>query len=64
LDKIAKELSQDYPEVTWDKMMADAMTIRMVTNPTSLDTIVGTSLHRDIMSDLAAELPSWFNWPR
>jgi tartrate dehydrogenase len=55
-DKIAKEVSQDYPEVTWDKMLVDAMTIRMVTNPTSLDTIVGTNLHMDILSDLAAAL--------
>jgi len=56
LDKIAKEVSRDYPEVTWDKMLVDAMTIRMVSNPTSLDTIVGTSLHMDIVSDLAAVL--------
>jgi tartrate dehydrogenase len=55
-DKIAKEVSKDYPEVTWDKMLVDAMTIRMVTNPTSLDTIVGTNLHMDILSDLAAAL--------
>jgi tartrate dehydrogenase len=55
-DKVAKEVSKDYPEVTWDKMLVDAMTIRMVTNPTSLDTIVGTNLHMDILSDLAAAL--------
>lgn len=32
------------------------MTVRMVNNPTSLDTIVGTNLHMDILSDLAAAL--------
>jgi len=34
----------------------DAMTIRMVQNPASLDVIVGTNLHMDILSDLAAAL--------
>lgn len=30
--------------------------VRMVSNPRSLDTIVGTNLHMDILSDLAAAL--------
>ncbi|RDW72177.1 hypothetical protein BP5796_08211 [Coleophoma crateriformis] len=55
-DKIAAEVSKDFPDVKWDKMLVDAMTIRMVTNPKSLDTIVGTNLHMDILSDLAAAL--------
>jgi isocitrate/isopropylmalate dehydrogenase len=37
-------------------MLVNAMTVRMVNNPTSLDTIVGTNLHVDILSDLAAAL--------
>ncbi|RAH73414.1 transcription factor [Aspergillus aculeatinus CBS 121060] len=55
-DKIAEEVSKDFPDVTWDKMLVDAMTIRMVNKPESLDTIVGTNLHMDILSDLAAGL--------
>jgi len=42
--------------VTWDKEMVDAMTARMVNRPASLDTIVATNLHADILSDLAAAL--------
>jgi len=38
------------------KALFPAMTVRMVNNPTSLDTIVGTNLHMDILSDLAAAL--------
>jgi tartrate dehydrogenase/decarboxylase/D-malate dehydrogenase len=34
----------------------DAMTARMVNRPASLDTIVATNLHADILSDLAAAL--------
>jgi tartrate dehydrogenase/decarboxylase/D-malate dehydrogenase len=42
--------------VTWDKMLVDAMTMRMTLKPQSLDTIVATNLHADILSDLAAAL--------
>jgi tartrate dehydrogenase/decarboxylase/D-malate dehydrogenase len=42
--------------VTWDKMLVDAMTVRMTLKPQSLDTIVGTNLHSDILSDLAGAL--------
>jgi tartrate dehydrogenase/decarboxylase/D-malate dehydrogenase len=42
--------------VTWDKMLVDAMTVRMTLKPQSLDTIVGTNLHADILSDLAGAL--------
>ena len=37
-------------------MLVDAMTVRMVRDPKSLDTIVATNLHADILSDLAAAL--------
>src|SRR3954454_8392354 len=55
-DEIAAEVAQSYPDVTWDKMLVDAMTIRMTMQPQSLDTIVATNLHADILSDLAAAL--------
>jgi tartrate dehydrogenase/decarboxylase / D-malate dehydrogenase len=55
-DEIAHEVARDFPEVAWDKEMVDAMTARMVNRPASLDTIVATNLHADILSDLAAAL--------
>lgn len=55
-DEIAAEVARDFPDVTWDKMLVDAMTVRMVMKPASLDTIVATNLHADILSDLAAAL--------
>ena len=55
-DEIAREVSAEFPDVTWDKMLVDAMTVRMVLNPKSLDTIVASNLHADILSDLAAAL--------
>ena len=55
-DEIAAEVAEEYPDVTWDKMLVDAMTVRMTLKPQSLDTIVATNLHADILSDLAAAL--------
>ena len=37
-------------------MLVDAMTARMVLKPESIDTVVATNLHADILSDLAAAL--------
>ncbi len=55
-DEIAAEVAAEFPDVTWDKMLVDAMTVRMTLNPRSLDTIVATNLHADILSDLAGAL--------
>lgn len=55
-DEIAAEVAEDFLDVTWDKMLVDAMTVRMTLNPKSLDTIVATNLHADILSDLAGAL--------
>lgn len=55
-DEIAAEVAQEFPDVTWDKMLVDAMTARMTLKPQSLDTIVATNLHADILSDLAGAL--------
>ena len=38
-------MAQDFPDVKWDKMLVDAMTVRMVQKPKTLDTIVTTNLH-------------------
>lgn len=55
-DEIAAETAKAYPDVAWDKELVDAMTVRMVRKPATLDTIVATNLHADILSDLAAAL--------
>ena len=55
-DEIAAEVAREFPDVQWDKMLVDAMTHRMTLHPQSLDTIVATNLHADILSDLAGAL--------
>ena len=55
-DEIALQISKEFPDVTWDKELVDAATARMVNRPATLDTLVATNLHADILSDLAAAL--------
>jgi tartrate dehydrogenase/decarboxylase/D-malate dehydrogenase len=55
-DEIAAEVAREFPDVTWDKMLVDAMTMRMTLKPHTIDTVVATNLHADILSDLAAAL--------
>jgi tartrate dehydrogenase/decarboxylase/D-malate dehydrogenase len=55
-DEIAAEVGREFPAVETDKVLVDAATTRMVGKPRSLDVIVATNLHADILSDLAAAL--------
>lgn len=55
-DEIAAQIAREFPDITWDKELVDAATVRMVNRPQSLDTIVATNLHADILTDLAAAL--------
>jgi tartrate dehydrogenase/decarboxylase/D-malate dehydrogenase len=55
-DEIFEEISEDYKDITTDKMLVDAMTTRMVLDPKSIDTVVASNLHADILTDLAASL--------
>ncbi len=55
-DEIFQEVARDYPDVAWDRELVDAMTTRMVLKPGTVDVVVATNLHADILSDLAAAL--------
>jgi tartrate dehydrogenase/decarboxylase/D-malate dehydrogenase len=55
-DEIGAEIAREFADVAWDRMLVDAMTMRMTLRPASLDTIVASNLHADILSDLAAAL--------
>jgi len=55
-DEIAGEVARQFPSVHWDKELVDAMTTRMVLKPKTIDVVVATNLHADILSDLAAAL--------
>ena len=55
-DEVCAEITAQYPALTVEKMLVDAMTARMVMKPGSVDTVVATNLHADILSDLASAL--------
>ncbi|KAL1631292.1 hypothetical protein SLS54_000051 [Diplodia seriata] len=55
-DEVAREVAREFEDVKVDRMLVDAMTARMVMRPESIDTVVATNLHADILSDLAAAL--------
>ena len=55
-DEIFDGIKGEYPDVEIDKMLVDAMTTRMVLDPRSIDVVVATNLHADVLSDLAAAL--------
>ncbi len=55
-DEIFQEVAAGFPDVSTDRELVDAATTRMVLKPGSLDVMVATNLHADILSDLAAAL--------
>jgi tartrate dehydrogenase/decarboxylase/D-malate dehydrogenase len=55
-DEVFAGLKDDYPDVSTDKELVDAMTTRMVLKPKTIDVVVATNLHADILSDLASAL--------
>jgi tartrate dehydrogenase/decarboxylase/D-malate dehydrogenase len=55
-DQIFYEVAKQYPDVQTNRVLVDAVTTVMVLKPESLDTIVASNLHADILSDLAAAL--------
>jgi len=55
-DEVFAEVAGGYPDVKTDRELVDAVTTRMVLRPETLDVMVATNLHADILSDLAAAL--------
>jgi tartrate dehydrogenase/decarboxylase / D-malate dehydrogenase len=53
-DEVAREVAAGYPDVAWRFELVDAMSTRFVASPESIDVVVATNLHADILSDLAA----------
>ena len=51
-----KKVGQNYPEVTVDDFIVDAMMAHVVRSPERFDTIVTTNMFGDILSDLTSEL--------
>ncbi|MGT2468782.1 isocitrate/isopropylmalate family dehydrogenase [Mesorhizobium atlanticum] len=55
-DEIVEDVSREFPDVTWDKMLVDAMTARMVLETAEPRHDRGDQPHADVLSDLAGAL--------
>jgi tartrate dehydrogenase/decarboxylase/D-malate dehydrogenase len=55
-DEVFYEVAKEFPDVKTQRILVDAVTTVMVLKPQTLDTIVASNLHADILSDLAAAL--------
>ncbi len=55
-DEVCEDVLQDYAGLEVDWALVDAMTQRMVLKPWSIDTVLATNLHADVLSDLAVAL--------
>jgi tartrate dehydrogenase/decarboxylase / D-malate dehydrogenase len=55
-DEVFYQVATNFPDVRTERILVDAMTTRMVLKPGSIDTVVASNLHADILSDLAAAL--------
>jgi len=55
-DKVVEEVAQEYPDVTFDWIYADAATMRFVQNPSFFDVVVTTNLFGDLLSDLGGAI--------
>ncbi|MFC5068135.1 tartrate dehydrogenase [Flaviflagellibacter deserti] len=53
-DEVCRGVIKDYPDLDIDWMLVDAMTTRMVLKPGTIDTVLASNLHADVLSDLAS----------
>ncbi|MFN8498801.1 MAG: isocitrate dehydrogenase (NAD(+)) [Anaerolineae bacterium] len=52
----SRRVSRDYPDITYDEVIVDAMTMHLVQRPEEFDVLVMENLYGDIISDLASGL--------
>ena len=55
-DEIVNEVGKEFPEVTLERVLIDALSARFVLRPESLDVVVASNLFGDILTDLGAAI--------
>lgn len=55
-DTVVEEVAAGYPDISFERVLVDAMAARLVQQPRSLDVVLASNLFGDILSDLAAVL--------
>ena len=52
----SRRVARDYPDIVYDEVIVDAMTMHLVQRPETFDVLVMENLYGDIISDLASGL--------
>lgn len=55
-DEVVEQVSRDYPAITTERVLVDAMAARFVLKPETLDVVVASNLFADILTDLGAAI--------
>ena len=55
-DEVFARVATDYPDVETEQWLVDAMTVRFVLHPETLEVVVASNLFADILSDLGGAL--------
>ncbi len=55
-DGIFAEVAKDYPDVATERVLIDALCARFVLKPESVDTVVASNLHADILTDIGGAI--------
>ena len=53
---VAQEVAKEYPDIAFDSLVIDALSMRLVRSPEAFDVLVLPNLYGDIISDLCAGL--------
>jgi isocitrate dehydrogenase (NAD+) len=54
--RVCQEVGREYPEITTDEVIVDALCMKLVLTPGKFDVLVSGNLYGDILSDLCAGL--------
>ncbi len=55
-DEVVEQVAAEFPDVTVERVLVDAMAARFVLKPESLDVVVASNLFADILTDLGGAI--------
>jgi len=55
-DRVVAEVGEDYPDVALESLLVDAAAARLILDPGSIDVVVASNLHGDVLSDVTGAL--------
>jgi tartrate dehydrogenase/decarboxylase/D-malate dehydrogenase len=62
-DEVFDQVAADYPQISTQRYLVDAMAARFVTNPETLDVVVASNLFADILTDLGGAIQGSMGMP-